>query len=169
MRRVCKPGVDLPAWFYHDLKGIDSKLEFVWHEFRTLYDDVMNSYTGSFEESRYNIHNEFGQEFWGYPMTNGLGAPIPELSWHIWREQWPHGLCHVMKIESTEDGYLNVLLSRLHLQANSTPKKYQRKMAEEAEEKRLKEQKDTQALMGDIQVANAGFLNKIKENAARGL
>ena len=169
MRRMCKPGIDLPAWFYHDLKSIDSKLEFVWHEFRTLYDDVMNSYTGSFEESRYNIHNEFGQELWGYPLTNGQGNPIPEHSWHIWRQQWPHGLCHVMKIESTESGYLNVLLSRLHLQANSTPRKYQRKMTEEAEEKRLKEQKQTKDLMADVQAANAGFLNKIKDNAARGL
>jgi len=169
MRRVCTPGIDLPAWFYHDLKGIDSKLEFVWQEFRTLYDDVMNSYTGSFEESRFNIHNELGQELWGFPLTDGHGNPIPENAWHIWRNQWPHGMCHVVKIENLDSGYLNILLSRLHLQANVPARKYQRRMAEEAEEKRLKEQKQTLDLMGDVQSANAGFFNKIKDNAARGL
>jgi len=169
MRRECVPGIDLPAWFFHEIKGIDDKLEFVWHQFKTLYDDVMNVYSGSFEDSRHNIHNEFGQELWGYPVSNLRGAPVPDLSWHLWRYAWPHGYTHVVKFESIEDSYLSLLLSRLHLQAHAgSARKYQRLKAQEEEARREKAQKDASDFKRDIDAENAPFYRKALDNALSG-
>jgi len=170
MKRKCIPGIDLPGWFYHEIKGIDNQLEFIWHKFRTLYDDIMNTYSGSFEDSRYYIHNELGQELWGFPLISNRGTPLLECAWHIWRRGWPHGYSHVVKIESLESRYLNVLLSRLHLQANaSSARDYQKQKANEEEAKRLKEQKDIQEYKRDIDSENSSFFKKALENAQRGI
>lgn len=169
MRRVCVPGIDLPAWFIHEIKGIDDKLEFIWHQYVTMYDDVMNSYSGTYEDSRHNIHNELGQELWGYPIGNLHGAPVPDLHWHIWRYAWPHGYTHVVKLESKESGYLGILLSRLHLQAHATSARhYQRLKAEEDEKQRLKSQKDIQDYKRDVDRENAPFYKKAMDNALSG-
>ena len=169
MKKVI-PGIDLPGWFYYEALGIEKNVNFIFHEFRTLYEDTMNSYTGSLENPRFNIQSILGKEIWGYPLTDNKNNPIPENKWHIWIKVPIHGIYyHVAKIESIENGYLNVLLSRLHLQANMTARKYQRMMASEAEVERLKEQKRTEGLMSDVQKENSGFLNKVKDNAARGL
>lgn len=169
LREKINLGIDVPAWFYREIKGIDPQLVFVFHKFQTLYDDVMNEYSGSFEDSRHNIHNELGQELWGYPLSNLRGAPVPDLHWHIWRYAWPHGYTHVVKLESREDGYLGILLSRLHLQAHATSARhYQRLKAEEDERQREKAQKDAESFKRDIDAENAPFYKRAMDNAMSG-
>jgi len=168
MRRECTPGIDLPAWFCSEIKGIDDKLQFIWQPFRTLYEDVMNEYSGSFEDSRHNIHNELGQELWGYPLCDLRGTPIPDQTWHIWRHAWPHGFTHVIKIESTEDKYLAILLERLHLQANMSLREYRKHRQTEDQEAKKKRQKDTQDYLENINHENAPFFKKAMENAMSG-
>ena len=165
-----KSGIRVPAWFRNEIKGIDRELHLVYHPFRVLYDDVINGYNGSSEDPRFNIHMEHGHEVWGFVLTTSAGAPIPEHKYHIWRRQWPHGYCHVIRLDSLDEGHLSLLLSRLHLQANiASSKKYQRKLAEEAEEKRIKDQKATQDMMDDVQEENKWLLKKALENADRGI
>lgn len=167
--RKCIPGISVPAWFFHEIKGIDDKLEFVWHQFQTLYDDVMNIYTGTYEDSRHNIHNELGQELWGYPLSDHKGAPVPDLHWHLWRYAWPHGHTHVAKLESTQDGYLGILLSRLHLQAHAkSARHYQRLKAEAEEKQREKTQKEAESFKRDIDAENAPFYKRAMDNALSG-
>lgn len=168
MRRECKPGVDLPAWFCKEIKGIDNKLIFVWQEFRTLYEDVMNTYSGEYEESRHCVHNELGQELWGSPLMGLRGVPIPDNHWHIWRLAWPHGYTHVVKLESTEDKYLAILLERMHLQANMTLRAYEKKKEQDAIEEREREKKRNQDYLADINHENAAFFKKAMDNAMSG-
>lgn len=168
MRRKLTPGIDLPAWFCSEIKGIDNKLTFVWHPFRTLYEDVMNEYSGSFEDSRHNIQNVLGQELWGFPLKDLKGAPIPDQTWHIWRHAWPHGFTHVVKVESKEDKYLAVLLERLHLQANMNLRDYRKYKEAEDEAAREKEKKSTRDYLGDINKENAPFFRRAMENALSG-
>ena len=78
-------GVDLPSWFSDNLKSIDRNLYLVWHPFRVIYDDIINQYEGALDDPRFCIHLEHGQENWGFVMTDGNGAPIPECKWHVWR------------------------------------------------------------------------------------
>ncbi len=117
LRGFC-PGVDLPCWFYEGIKAVDSNLYFVWHHWRVLYDDVMNQYTGSLDDPRFNIvwKPEYGnEEIWGYPLTDNEGNPIPENRWHIWRLCDPHGWCHVCDVKDTDAKYLSKLLSLIHI------------------------------------------------------
>jgi hypothetical protein len=148
---------------------MDNQLEIVWHQFKTLYDDLMNTYSGSFEDSRHNIHQELGTELWGYPLCNREGAPDSDGSWHVWRLAWPHGYTHVVKIESTQDSYLNILLERLHLQATApSPKAYQKKKAAEEQERRFGAQKNVQQYKRDVDAENAPFFKKAMDNALSG-
>lgn len=170
MSRIYTIGLDFPAWFFYEIKGIDKNFEFVWHEFKTLYDDFMNKDTGSFEDSRYNIQNIFGKEVWGYPLTNSRGEPTRENKWHLWvKHSVLGGYYHVVKLESVEDSYLSLLLSRLHLQAHAgSARKYQRLKAEEEENRRLKAQKDVRDFKRDIDAENASFYKRAMDNAMSG-
>lgn len=115
--RECQRGIDLPSWFFDDLKAIDEKLYIVWHPYATIWDDLMNQYEGELEDPRFNIHREYGEEVWGFCTTDGTGAPIVERAWHVWRLCEPHGWAHVVRIDSKAEEYLKLLVNRLHVQA----------------------------------------------------
>ncbi len=106
--RECQRGIDLPSWFFDDLKAIDSKLYIVWHPYATLWDDMMNQYEGALEDPRFTIHREYGEEVWGWVTTNGQGAPLPEQAWHVWRLCEPHGWAHLVRIDSKASEYLSL-------------------------------------------------------------
>ncbi len=115
--RECQRGIDLPSWFFDDLKSIDEKLYIVWHPYATIWDDIMNQYEGELLDPRFNIHREHGEEVWGFVTTNGRGEPTPERAWHVWRLCEPHGWAHVVRIENKASQYLKLLTHRLNVQA----------------------------------------------------
>ncbi len=115
--RAFIPGKDLPSWFMDDLKSIDTKLYIVYHPFAMIWDDLMNQYAGELEDPRFTIHQEYGQECWGWVTTDGGGVPIPEGAWHVWRLCEPHGWSHIVRVESKNGEYLHLMVDRLHTQA----------------------------------------------------
>jgi hypothetical protein len=82
-----------------------------------MWDNIMNQYEGELEDPRFTIHREYGEENWGFVLTDGDKAPIPEHAWHVWRLCDPHGYAHIVKIEDKHPMYLGLLTKRLHMQA----------------------------------------------------
>lgn len=171
-RREFRPGKDLPCWFHNELKSLDKCLYFVWHPYRLLYDDVMTPYTGSLEDPRFSIHQEYGVEVWGYPVTHGDGTPILENKWHIWRLCKPYGWCHVSNVASKESEYLNLLLKRLYRQAKIRDvgrREWMRLEQEERDRRMQQQQQEADELFDAVQEENKWFMRKAMENYDRGI
>jgi hypothetical protein len=166
------PGQDLPYQFYHDIKAIDYKLYFVWHPFNVMYDMIMNQYTGSMDDPRFAIEEQYGQEVWGWVTTNGKGNPIKDETWHIWRLCDPYGWAHVCNIASASPEYLNLLVKRLYLQARIQAKEgdlaYNRHVREEEEAAQEKKQQEIQDLYAAVQDENSWLVEKAAENFRAG-
>ena len=171
-RKRFTPGLDLPSWFDDGLKGIDNKLCLIYHPYRVMWDDMMNEYVGEIEDPRYTIHQEFGQENWGWVLTDGQGYPIPDHSWHIWRRCDPHGWAHIIQIEDKHGHYLHLILKRLYLQAKFTDRYGHRAWGRQVDDEHSKEaevqQKDKESLFNAFQEENKWLLNRAKENFERG-
>lgn len=114
--RECKAGKDLPSWFMDDLKSIDEKLYIVYHPYALIWDDMINQYAGELKDPRFTIHQEHGEECWGFVTTDGDGAPIREGAWHVWRLCEPYGWAHIVMVESKDGDYLHLMVNRLHTQ-----------------------------------------------------
>jgi hypothetical protein len=165
-------GLDLPAWFYDNIKAIDQKLYFVHHPYRVLWDDVINTYSGSLSDPRNYIHQEFGWENWGYVLTDGKGAPIEDGAWHLWRLADPFGWAHVIKIDSKDPDYLTLLTDRLHLQAvykNKSIKAWRDKQMQDEQDRQEKSFKDREAKFNDVRDENSWLTRKAMENLDRGV
>lgn len=165
------PGLDLPAWFYSNIKGIDDKLHFVYHPYRVMWDDVINLYSGSLSDPRNYIHQEFGWENWGFVLTDNLGAPIPDAAWHIWRLADPYGWTHVIKVESKDPDYLTLLTDRLHLQAvykNKSAKAWRDKVLQDQEDQQEKDFKKQEEKFNGVRDENSWLTKKAMENMERG-
>ena len=136
-----------------------------------MWDDIINEYVGSMEDPRFTIHYEHGCENWGFVLTDGDGAPIPEGSWHIWRLCEP-GWAHIMKIEDKHDYYLKLLIRRLDLQARWSDKygakSWNRKQAVDADEIKERKQAQHQELFDAVQDENSWLMKKAMENFERG-
>lgn len=171
--KECIAGKDLPSWFMDSLKSIDEKLYIVWHPFATIWDDIMNQYTGKLEDPRFTIHREHGEEVWGFTTTDGRGEPIPECAWHVWRLAEPHGWCHVVRIDSKHDQYLKLLADRLHLQAKYRDRygdiAWNRKTRDDNEEAQRKAQALHQEGFEAVQDENAWLLKNARDNMSRGI
>ena len=171
--RQCIPGKDLPSWFMDDLKAIDEKLYLVYHPFALIWDNLMNQYTGELEDPRFTIHREHGEEVWGFVTTNGDGSPIPEGAWHVWRLWEPHGWTHVVRVDSKHDEYLQIMVSRLHLQATIRDKDgniaWNRYMAEEQSVKQIADQDAHQEGLGAMQEENSWLMKNAMDNFQRGV
>lgn len=171
--RTAARGLDLPSWFFDDLSAIDSHIYVIHHRYRVMWDDIMNQWEGRREDPRFCIHWEHGTMNWGWVMTDGDGAPIPENSWHLWRMCWPHGWAHVMKLECLDEQYLHFLLRRLHLQARFTDqyghKAWNRRMDEEAKEIQERKQEAASDLNQAVQEENAWLLRRAMDNFDRGI
>lgn len=171
-RRV-SPGTDVPRQFLDDLQGIDENLFLVWHPFRTLWDTIMNQYSGELENPRNTINRDYHDELiFGFVLTDSQGVPLPDNSWHVWRHCWPHGWAHVCKMVCLDPGYLKLFLNRLDLQARWSErygmKSYNQLMAELEEEKREKLLDEEQEMVSAIHRENDWLFKKAWENAQRG-
>ncbi len=171
--RECIPGKDLPSWFLDNLKSIDSKLYVVYHPFAQIWDDMMNQYEGELEDPRFTIHREHGEEVWGFVTTRGDGSPIPECAWHVWRLCEPHGWAHVVRVDSKNQEYLNLMINRLHIQAEFRNRygdiAWNRHTRFEDEEAQAKAQDDYQEQFEAVQEENSWLTRNARENMERGI
>ena len=170
------PGLHLPAEFINTIKGIDENLHFVFHHHRVQYDDLMNQYYGKLEDPRWIIGENqglIGLETWGWIMTMPDGAPIPDMTWHLWQLKKDYGWSHVANIPSTEPEYLNTIINRLGKEKLFKAKhgslawnQHIRKEKEDldAREVDLKDQR-----FQDIQRENSALTRKAMENLAMGI
>ena len=166
------PGVDLPAWFYYNLKSIDENFCFIYHPYDVLWDDIINEYSGSLEDPRFSIHKEAGEVVFGFILTNNVGNPKPDGKWHLWR--WSDnapGFAHIVKVDSKDPNYLMLLLSRIYLQAvynNKGNKAWRDKLMQDADAKEEKALKDREDKFKDVQNENSWLLKAAKDNMERG-
>lgn len=170
--RKCDLGLDLPSMFVHRLKTIDRNLYPVFHPYKMLWDNLINDYAGELEDPRMQVNYNYGQLNFGFVLTDGQGAPVPDGTWHVWRWCEPHGWAHIINIDCKDREYLNLLIERLWLQAQYNDKYgsgYQKKLDEADEAMREKMKADRADLMNEISKANSGMLNRAAENFARGV
>ena len=170
--RRCALGIDLPREFIEDLQSIDPDLYPVWHPYRVLWDNVINEDSGELEDPRYTVHSMYGEMNFGFVLTDGEGKPIEDGSWHIWRWCYPHGVAHIIKLESREPGYLRLFLKRMMIQAQWTNKygfrAYNRLLDQVREEDRTQLMKDRQSLFDATQEENSWLMKRAIDNAASG-
>lgn len=173
LARNCIPGLDLPAYFLDNIQSIDPNIYPVFHQYRIIWDDIQNSHTGEIEDPRFHIgyYPGFSIELWGYPLKDLKDNPIEEPAWHLWRKSQV-GWSHIVKIESKDPFYLNILTRRLHLQALYREKygnlAWNKKMREDEEAAREKEIENQNQTFQDIQKENKGFIRKAMEEFERG-
>jgi hypothetical protein len=155
-----------------DLKSIDENLYIVYHPFNVMWDNLMNQYEGELEDPRFSIHREHGEEVWGFVTTDGDGAPIPEGAWHVWRLWAPHGYTHVIRIESKEGSYLQVMLDRLQLQGTTRDKygehAWGKHLAEEQDIAQTQAQDAHQESLEAVQEENSWLTRAARDNFQRG-
>jgi hypothetical protein len=174
--RECALGVDLPAQFIHDLRGLDQHLYPIFHPYEILYDDMVNEYVGPLEDPRYSIvENSFrlGELVMGHILSNGQGVPTPDGTWHLWRWCEPaRAWAHIINIDSTDELYLQLLVKRLWLQAQHNDRYghrgYQKLMEQADLDERERLMKEHQDLIGEINKANSAMLNRAMQNMASG-
>ena len=175
--RQCDLGVDLPAEFIYDLRGIDDQFFPVFHPYRILWDDMVNEYTGSARDPRFptveNSHR-YGELVLGHVLTNGKGEPTPDGHWHIWRWCEPaRGWAHIINIDSREPLYLRLLVRRIWLQAQYNDKYghrgYQRLIEQADLDRREKLQNDKRDLMDEIHKVNSAMMSRAMDNFERGM
>lgn len=165
------PGVDLPSWFIHDMKALDNKFHFVYHKYNLMWDDLMNYHTGLADHPRFNIHEEFGAECWGWPLTDNEGNPVPEHKWHVWRRVEDVGYYHVIDVASSHGEHLLKILKTLHLQALLRDRgraAYVEAMKQEQQEEEIKKEILAKEKWEYIQDVNAPLIRKVKENFESG-
>lgn len=166
-------GLDLPAWFYEDIKSIDPHLHFVYHPWKIIYDNVINQYYGQLDDARLTIHEEDGHEIWGWPLKNAKAdEPIREDLWHLWRLCWPYGWAHITSVEAKDPQYLLLLAKRLHTQAVVSDKYGQKEYAKmtlkQQHEERMRKQQEADGLYNDVQNENKWLTNKAMESMLSG-
>ena len=170
--RRCALGIDLPRAFIEDLQSIDPDLYPVFHKYRVLWDNLINLYDGEMEDPRYVVNYDYGEMNFGFVLTDGEGKPLEDGSWHIWRWCHPHGVAHIIKLESREPEYLRLFLKRLFIQSQWTNKygfrAYNRLLDQVREEDRTQLMKDRQALFDATNEENKWLIKRAIDNAASG-
>ncbi len=174
--RKIQLGVDVPTWFFEGIKALDSQLYFIWHPFKTLYEDIMNQYSGKTEEARYTIgtHYKFGNELiFGFVLTDGKGKPAPENKWHVWRLCSDRGWAHVAALETTSDeDYLKFVLNQMYMRdkvlCKYGPKGLSRYLKEEQEQFEEAKKKEHNNIFQDLNKENNWLFKKAYENFLNG-
>lgn len=172
--RRFRPGLDLPAEFYYGIKGIDSKLYFIYHEIETLYEDVMTNYSQKIDNPSWNIHCDAnGKEIWGYPLTLPDGSYKFENRWHLWSLTPDIGWSHVSNVASEEPSHLNRIINRLGKEklykARYGAFEWNHKLRQDNEEREAQLQAAKDGQFKDIQGENKAFTKKAMENLGRGI
>lgn len=167
-------GLDLPASFYEEIKGIDPNLYFVFHRWSVQYDDLQNQYYGSLEDPRWMIHAAHGSnEVWGWIMTDNKGAPLIDGTWHIWQLKKDYGWSHVANIPEVTEHVLNTLVNRLGREKLYKAKfghlAWNHKMRKDKEDAIAREQDAKDNRFQDIQRENRSLTRKAMENYERGV
>lgn len=170
--KTLRAGVHLPAGFIEDVRAIDESLVFVFHPYIINYDELTNRYYGSLEDPRWMICESFGREVWGWVLTDNLGNPLKDCTWHIWSLKKDFGYSHVQNIASTEPSYLKKIVDRLGREkiykAKYGPFLWNKKMRQDEEERqaKLQDQKDQEYF--DMMNENKWLIRKAQENMERG-
>ena len=166
------PGADLPSWFWDNLKAIDRDFYLIWHPYRVLWDNIINTYEGSLEDPRYTIHREFGELNFGFVLTDNNKAPLADCKWHLWRWCEPHGWAHIVGIEDHHDRYLKLLQKRLYLQAKFTDRygfrAWNHKLDDDLTAEQQIQQKDREYAFKSFQEENDWLMKRAMENFGRG-
>lgn len=166
-------GLDVPSYFYDELKAIDRHLYLVWHPYVVMYEGIIqNDYEGDPENPRHKIHYSHGELCFGtVPLSGETGEPLPENRWHLWRLNPSHGWSHIAEIESTHPEYLNLLLKRLWVQDKVVTKYGHRTYREQQEEfregQREKERDNRDDEMKEWHRSNKEFVDKAADNLSR--
>lgn len=170
--RQFRPGIDLPRAFYDDIRAIGDRLYIIWHEYRCELDTVMNTYVGPEEDPRFCIHEENGEEVFGWVLKDNKDRPIPERAWHIW-ERHQFGFSHVCPILFSSPEYLQRLAYRLYMQTKITDKygykKYYEFLKAGEEELKGKEKQDALDLQAAVNEENGWLVRRAMENMERGI
>jgi len=173
MYREARPGLDLPASFMDELRGIDPDLHFIWHRYRCLWDTFINKYEGEKENPRYTVEEKYGYTNFGFVLTDNNGDPISENKWHIWR--WCRGVdawAHVIDVDSKKPSHLEKIVSNIVREAkmaNMTRRQRMNLMQEEQEEQLQKKQAKSQDLWKEVNKANSKLMKSAAENFASGV
>lgn len=175
--RECELGLDLPAQFMYDLRGIDDNFYPIFHPYRILWDDMVNEYVGELADPRYSItENSYrlGELVMGHVLSNGKGEPTPDGHWHIWRWCEPaRAWAHIINIDCKDPLYLNLLVKRIYLQAIYNDRYGHRgyqKLLEQAEiDKREAMQSERQTMMDEISKTNSAMMARVRDNFERGI
>lgn len=175
--RPCAAGVDLPREFIDNLKQIHPHLYPVWHQYRMLWETIIqNDYYGEEEDPRHQINYQYGHLNFGFVLMDSGDKPLEDGSWHIWEFKPDHGWGHVCKIEARDPKYLRLFLHRLKLQADWNDRygrlgsnSYQKYLDQLDSEQREKHMKEKEELMTAVQDENNWLLDTVKENLGRGI
>jgi hypothetical protein len=171
--RKLQPGIDITSRFLDELKSIDENLYLVWHPYKVIYEALMNQYTGpEGDDQRFNIHEEYGQEVWGYPTkASKHDGPQVEAKWHVWYLH-QEGYYHVSVLEDTDPRYLDILARRLYLQSVISDKygKLHWNRMQREEQERYEQAKKTAAddLFNQVQKENSWLVAKAADNFRAG-
>jgi hypothetical protein len=130
----------------------------------------MNKYYGTLDDPRYQIQEAHGQEVWGWAVTDNVGAPILDETWHVWRLSQV-GWHHVIQIKSKEPKYLDKVIESIWEQ--KLIERYGRKAIlrmKEAKAEAEMEKKAQQKIQAfeDLQKENKSAFRKAMENFERG-
>ena len=172
--RKCALGVDLPASFLYDLRGLDEHLYPVWHRHKLLWDNIINADSGAIEDPRYQIESKYGELNFGFVLTDGDGRPRDDGHWHIWRLCRGYGWAHIVKLESHDDTvYLNLVVRSLYLQDKYNRKYrfrgYSKYLEELDIERRHKMIEESRALQDDIMKNNSHIMGRVMDNFSRNI
>jgi len=170
--KKCALGVDLPASFVYELRGLDEHLYPVWHQHKLLWDNIINADSGPIEDCRYTIESKFGELNFGFVLTDGAGRPRDDGHWHVWRLCRGYGWAHVVKLEVNDDSlYLSLVVKQLYLQDQFNRKYRGRGYSKYLEDldiqKRHKEVEAARELQGDIMKTNSSIMGRVMDNFSR--
>jgi len=169
----CALGVSLPAGFVKDVRAFDNDIYPVFHRYRLLWDNIMNEYNGPADDPRMTIESKHGELNFGFVLTDGHGVPIPEGCWHLWRLCHGYGWAHIIKLETKDHIYLNLVLKNMYLQDKFNRKYGARGWSRYLEsvdlEKRQKLMDEEADLMNEIAKANSGMVRRVMDNFGRGV
>lgn len=172
LRHPVQVGLDFPSNIIDDMKAIDDQLYLIWHPYRVMWDDIMNEYVGQLDDPRNFINFDYGETNFGFVLTDGQGRPKECNTWHIWRFNPDHGWAHVIKLESTDPEYLNLVLKRLYTYRCFTQKygfkEYNDLLTELKEEEQQKMLDQHEQYHTDWMKENNWLVRKAAENMMRG-